>query len=288
MRVCYLCCADTITSSLIRRADAFEHDREFQPLKAAFEAAGDTLMEADWRHPLPNADLYFIRTVWDYPDHFDAFMTFLDQPEIAPRLANPPEIVKANISKTYLKDLAAAGVPVMKSHFPTRPQSAMDLWAHTGVDDLVVKAVIGAGSAGQYRLIKGQSDEASTVAPGYFVQPFMPEIQTIGEHSLIFFNGCFSHACRKTNPTGDYRIQSLYGGVEEPYQPTDMEIDIGAALIATLPSVPLACRIDLLPSSDGPLVMELEAIEPYLYPDFCPDFGTRLHAAIQDYIKKQT
>jgi hypothetical protein len=43
------------------------------------------------------------------------------------------------------------------------------------------------------------------------LQEFMPEIQTVGETSLIFFNKKFSHAVNKNVP-GDFRIQN-FGGI---------------------------------------------------------------------------
>jgi hypothetical protein len=39
------------------------------------------------------------------------------------------------------------------------------------------------------------------------VQPFLPEIQSTGELSLLFFDGTFSHAVCKRPKAGDYRVQ---------------------------------------------------------------------------------
>ena len=39
------------------------------------------------------------------------------------------------------------------------------------------------------------------------LQQFMPEIQTVGETSFIFFNKKFSHCVNKMPAKGDFRIQ---------------------------------------------------------------------------------
>jgi hypothetical protein len=43
----------------------------------------------------------------------------------------------------------------------------------------------------------------------------MPEIQTVGETSLIFFNKN-SHAVNKKPVPGDFRIQVQFGGIYRP------------------------------------------------------------------------
>ena len=38
------------------------------------------------------------------------------------------------------------------------------------------------------------------------IQEFVPEIRTTGEYSYVFLGGKFSHAVRKHNPNGGFRI----------------------------------------------------------------------------------
>lgn len=44
------------------------------------------------------------------------------------------------------------------------------------------------------------------------LQEYLPAIETEGEVSLIFFDGQFSHAVRKIPKSGDFRVQSDFGG----------------------------------------------------------------------------
>jgi hypothetical protein len=91
-------------------------------------------------------------------------------------------------------------------------------------------------------------------------------VQSEGEYSFLYFGGTFSHALVKTAKAGDYRIQSIYGGAEDTYQPSEAEIEAADAILATLDTVPLYARVDLLRGLDGELALiELEMIEPYLY-----------------------
>jgi hypothetical protein len=98
------------------------------------------------------------------------------------------------------------------------------------------------------------------------IQPFLPSVKEEGEYSLLFFGNDYSHAVIKKPKSGDYRIQSLYGGTEQTYSPTKNEIEAAQKIINILPFEPLYARVDLLRGNDGHLkLIELEMIEPYLY-----------------------
>ncbi len=100
--------------------------------------------------------------------------------------------------------------------------------------------------------------------------------------SFVFVDGALSHALRKIAADGDYRIQSLYGGREEVYAPSPSEIEDAAAILHMLPGeTPLYARIDMVRGDDGVLLlMEAEAIEPYLYPEQGSELGERVAKAI--------
>ena len=98
------------------------------------------------------------------------------------------------------------------------------------------------------------------------IKPFLPSVREEGEYSLIFFGNDYSHALIKKPKSGDYRIQSLYGGTEETYSQTINEINEAHKILNTLPFEPLYARVDLLRGNDDELkLIELEMIEPYLY-----------------------
>ena len=49
---------------------------------------------------------------------------------------------------------------------------------------------------------------------------------------------------------------------------------------AGLDEPPLYARIDLLPGPDGPVLIELELVEPSLFLGYAPGAGDRLAAAV--------
>ena len=113
-------------------------------------------------------------------------------------------------------------------------------------------------------------------------QGFLPTIQTEGEYSFIFIDGEFCHCLIKRAAAGDYRIQSLYGGKEEAVTPSADDLAAAKAIISVLDEPPLYGRVDMIRGKDGGLLlMELELIEPYLYPIEGPELGERMAAAAQ-------
>lgn len=96
---------------------------------------------------------------------------------------------------------------------------------------------------------------------------------------MIFIDGQFCHAVRKVPAAGEYRIQVIHGGSEIAYTPTYSEIATAQAFIDALPVPALAARVDMVPHQAQLLLMELEVIEPHLFPTFGPDLGSRLAAA---------
>lgn len=111
--IAYLACAETLPGSPTRRADAFEHDAMVAALRPAFAARGLELIEIDWRAPLDAFDgmaLALIGTPWDYQDHPAEFLARLEALEAGGvRVANPPEVVRWNYDKRYLRELAEHG-----------------------------------------------------------------------------------------------------------------------------------------------------------------------------------
>jgi len=101
---------------------------------------------------------------------------------------------------------------------------------------------------------------------GAMIQAFLPSVIEEGEYSFLYFGGQFSHALIKRPKSGDYRIQSIYGGTEETYEPSSQERASARAVLNALNFTPLYARVDLLRGRDGKLkLIELEMIEPYLY-----------------------
>lgn len=283
MRVAYLACAACMTGAAVRRVDAYEHDRELAAFAPAFAKHGIALEEIEWRSldlAQHDFDLLWIRTTWDYTDHPEEFAAFLDRAGARAIVENAPELVRWNMSKRYLGELARAGAPVIASAFVEAGGATIEaLRDALGARELILKPVYGGGGFGQRRV--GALEDGGEIVPeGVFAQPFVADIQTAGELSFIYVDGAFSHCVRKSAAPGGYLVHAYHGGAEHAHAPSAAEIAAVDAFVALLPALPLACRIDLVPTARGPLLMELEAIEPHLFPHYAPDdLGERLARA---------
>lgn len=276
--IAYLCSRDTLPGP-DRRGDAFEHDRSVAALAPAFAAEGLELLPCAWDLPLPEGVVAaLIGTAWDYWERLEPFLWALDSLPVP--LHNDARIVRWNADKRYLASLERAGVPSVPTVWlddPT-PAAVAAAFHSLGTDDLVVKRQVGAGAYQQHRLRAG--DPVPPMPAPMLAQPFLPGIQHTGETSLIYIDGALSHGLRKRAAAGDYRIQSLYGGTEVPHAATEAERAVAAQALGALDRVPLYARVDLVPHDGTPRLIELELIEPYLYPLQGPELGPRLARAL--------
>ena len=285
MRLAFLASAATLPTSPTRRADFHEHVHTMAALRPALETRGITVDDIAWDDPAADwasYDLAMIGTTWDYWDRVPDFFAALKAIEAVTPLHNPLELVTWNSRKTYLRELAEKGARLIPTEWIDSPSpAAIDAaFDALGTDDLVIKRQIGAGAAGQHRLARGAPIPA--MPHPMMAQAFLPTIQTEGEYSFIFIDGQFCHCLIKRPASGDYRIQSLYGGKEEAVTPAPSDLEAARAVIGTLNTPPLYGRVDMVRGDQGELLlMELELIEPYLYPLEGPELGERLAAAIE-------
>lgn len=285
MRIAYLASKVTLPGSPTRRPDAFEHDQSIDALAPALDAQGMVLEAISWDEPAVDWSVYgaaVIGTTWDYWDRQAAFLDRLDAIGGQIPLFNDPAMVRWNSHKAYLKDLEARGARLIPTLWINEitPESAASAFDTLGSDDLVFKRQVGAGAAGQHRLKHG--DPIPNMPHAMMVQPYLSAIAEEGEISFVMIGGELSHALLKRPKAGDYRIQSAYGGVETPYAPPKEDLDAAKAVLAALDQVPLYARVDMLRANDGGLLlMELELIEPFLYPLQGPELGERFARALK-------
>ncbi len=289
MRIAFLACPDTLPGSPTRRPDAFEHDLQIAALRDGLAGRGE-VAAIDWRAPLAELtgfDAALIGSAWDYTEAKDEFVARLEALEAAGvAVHNSAAVVRWNADKLYLRELAARGAPSIPTLWPDAPteDDVRDALAAFGTNRVVVKRRVGAGAIGQESF---RADDPALAGwrmdQPAMIQPFLASIQTEGECSFIFVGGVFSHALVKRAAPGDYRIQSLYGGIEVPLDPSSADRAAAGAIMALLPfaAPPLYARIDMVRLDDGELaVIEAELIEPYLYPLQGPDFGRMLADAV--------
>lgn len=289
-RIAYLACPTTMPGSPARREDAFEHDLTVGYLGMGLHYAGRTVETVSWDDPHTDWAQYeavIIGTVWDYTQRLEAFMAALTTMSAQTRLLNPQESIAWNARKIYLRDLAAQHCPVIPTLWLNAPDEAAcrAAFAEFGTDTIIIKPQVGAGAWRQIRLGTRDAWPSADELPlgAAMVQPYLPHVASEGEYSLLFFNRRFSHAVVKKAAVGDYRIQSSYGGRDFPHMPSDADIATASQVLAAVPGPLLYARVDMVRGDDGGLkLIELEIIEPYLYPVHAPEMG---HAFARAYLE---
>lgn len=199
-------------------------------------------------------------------------------------LFNAAPLLAWNTRKTYLLELEAKGIPIVPSRFGHADAAAVAAaFDAFGTDELVVKPQV---SGGSYRTVRLRRGEPLRALDDAIIQPFIPAVSGEGELSFLFIGGTFSHAVRKVAKPGDFRIQPQFGGVFTRFEPEPSQLALAERVIAALPEPSLYARVDLLRIADGSLaLMELEAIEPDLYPDMAPEVPARLADAVRALIQ---
>jgi hypothetical protein len=193
-------------------------------------------------------------------------------------LLNRGNVVRWNMHKFYLRELAAEGVEILPTAWVERGSDAglRAILRDNGWEEAVVKPAIGTSSANAWRTsvgeAAGQQAEFETLVAdrGVLIQQFAPEIAD-GERSLVFFGGEFSHARRRYPADGDFRAHNRYGGTGEAYDPRRELVGRARGVLETACEVvdidPVAlpyARMDGLERDGKFHLMELELIEPYL------------------------
>ncbi|WP_300542691.1 hypothetical protein [Maricaulis sp.] len=263
------------------RADAFEYEYEIAALQPACREAGIALEPVVWDDPgfdPARFDAAVVGTCWDYMEKPAQFAAALDRIDAATRLYNPLATMRWNTHKTYLRDLAGRGAPTIPTVWAGRADAdtISGAFETLGTDDIVVKPVLGAGAWRQARVRRGEIlPPADRLPPAEaMIQPFLPAVAEEGEYAFLFFGRDFSHCARKVPANGDYRVQSEYGGREEVHHPSADELALARSVLDCIDGDLLYARVDMLRGLDGQLALiEIELMEPYLYPEQGPDMG---------------
>jgi glutathione synthase/RimK-type ligase-like ATP-grasp enzyme len=262
-------------------------------LVAALDAIGIESRPAVWSDTSIDwlaFDALVMRTPWDYFIRLDEFRVWLDA-RIASgvQMMNSSEILRWNFDKEYLQDLEAAGVSVIPSIVVAQGErpDVVALARARGWDEIVVKPTI-SGSAyrtHRFRLedaARFHDDMVATLRDrGVLIQPFLPEILSEGELSLLFFDGEFSHAVCKRPKQGDYRVQFDYGGTNETVEARKEWIEGARACIEAAPALPVYARVDGVVVKGRFMLMELEIFEPLMFLARHPEAPGRFARAIQ-------
>lgn len=238
--------------------------------------------------PWGGFDAIVVRSAWTYhrmPDRFDGWLDRVARAR--GRVFNAVDAMRRNARKSYLLALARAGVPVIPTLWAA---SAADLEptaieAALGTLDLVAKPAVGASAEGVFRARADRPEDRERIAAALasgpqLLQRYVPEIAARGEWSLIHLGDSFSHAVLKSPGPGDFRVQEALGGSIRAAEPPAAILDLARAALAAEGAAPLYARIDAVETAAGPLLVELELVEPSLFFAHAPGAAERFADAL--------
>jgi glutathione synthase/RimK-type ligase-like ATP-grasp enzyme len=243
----------------------------------------------DWT----NFDYLIFRNTWDYFEKEAEFNLWLEHIEqLGIKTLNPIAIIKKNKHKFYLREMEKQGIKILPTIFIDKTdQLDLDKSMPSHWKKAVIKPAF---SAGSYQTEVFESIDIQKINTCYkevasekelLLQEFMPEIQTLGETSIIFFNKKFSHAVNKKPITGDFRIQVQFGGQYTLVQPSAELVEKAQQIVNTFDGELLYARVDGIVINNELHLMEVECIEPDLYFNLSEGSLERFVSAIVDLIK---
>ena len=241
-----------------------------EALKAALGEQGMTADPVLWSSPgvaWQSYDAVVIRSCWDYHLRLKEFLDWINQLEHAGvAVLNSPSLIRWNVNKLYLKELSAKGVRIPKTVWldPGEEADLARVCSSGGWANAVVKPLV---SASAY---KTDRNRVGIVKGPAMIQEYLTPIETNGEWSLMYFGGCFSHAVRKMPASGDFRVQTEFGGTVVAAVPQQAMLAFAVATIARLPEPASIARVDVLEDEDGFVLVEMEVIEPELFLGLAP------------------
>ncbi len=252
-------------------------------LLAALTRAGAAPVVACWDDPdvrWEDLDLAVVRSAWDAAQRRPEFLAWATATAVRTRLRNAPDVLAWSSDKTYLEELATAGVPVV----PTTFLRLGDDVRLPSTASFVVKPAVSAGGRDTARYATGDTGRAAAqvaqlLAAGRtaLVQPYQAGVDVRGERALVFVAGRFSHAAGKGPILVEGRAPSSALQLSDELVPataTQAERDVAEAVLDAAPfdrADLLYARVDLVPGPDGaPLLLELELVEPSLFLEQAP------------------
>ena len=255
---------------------------------APLRASGFAIEQRAWTddRDLSGFDLVLPLLAWGYPRaHRQWVETVRGWAAAGVAVHNPASVLIWNSDKSYLGRLAERGVPVVPTLYADRltPEILEGATRRFGTDRLVAKPQISAGAWQTIRWSPGGTLTGGPEGPA-MIQPYLEAIETEGEVSLLFFGGRFSHAIAKRPQPGDFRVQPEFDGVITAYDPAPDELAAAMAVLAAIEERLLYARIDLVRGADGPMLIEIELIEPDLYLGHDRARGAMFGAAARELI----
>ncbi len=231
-------------------------------------------------------EIVVVRSTWNYHRQRDRFLRWVGRVSAASTLWNPAPTLRWNTDKRYLAELEKRGVPVVPTvYFPRGevPDLSRLFRAH-GWMRVVVKPTISANAWRTFIVARGpslplQRAVARTAREmATMVQPYQASVETVGERSLVFLDGEFSHAVRREPVLLGRRGPRILPTVRA----SPSQLELARLALSRCPKPTLYARVDILRGSRGAWqVGEVELTEPFLYLASSPGAAERLALAIK-------
>lgn len=269
-------------------------DRDRQLVVDGLGRAGVDALPVSWDDPTfdwTSVDGVLVRSTWDSVDRPEEYIGWARRVEGSTMLLNPAAVIERNLDKTYLRDLAAAGVEVV----PTEWVRPGERWAPGRHQDLVVKPAISAGgrdtawySRAQTQAAQAHISRLQALGQTVLVQPYMASVESPGEIDLVYIDGRYSHAVRK-GPLleRDAEVQAqpwermTWLGLSEPSADEHTLGEAAIAVVANRFGALAYARVDVMSLATGqPALLEVELIDPHLSLRDYPPAATTLAAAV--------
>jgi hypothetical protein len=262
------------------------HD-DWPLVRAALADVGVDSVAVVWSDPSADwssFDLVVANGAWDSIHDPDAFLAWVAARERdRTPMVNSPATLRWSLDKRYLRELEAAGVPIVPTSWVEPGGGEVVVAPPDG--EVVVKPSISGGGHRTARYRPDEHEDARAhvrdlVASGRtaMIQPYQTSVDELGELGLVFLAGEFSHAIQK-DPMIRRGVGPLDSLIENQVvraaAASEGQIDLGQRAIAAAEALlgpTTYARVDIVEGADGAqALLELELLDPVLFFPQHPD-----------------
>ncbi len=257
----------------------------------ALRRSGYEVDIVDWQLPFSSDsyDALLIRSTWNYAQNLEAFGSWLHEVSAQTKIINPASVIFHNLDKRYLFELVDLGIATIPTALIENVDQIYDIDVSTSKK--VFKPVIGAGARGAFTATG--TNEAAVKVQAHFnqsdlpllMQPYLTEVDSKGEIAVVCCNGEALHAIVKKPALtegghGDFARNVELSSDLLQFVGRINNYQIGDTKVKDL----YYSRIDVVPTSDGFKLMELELFEPTLFLNTNPKSAEIFAAGIKAHL----
>jgi glutathione synthase/RimK-type ligase-like ATP-grasp enzyme len=257
-----------------------------QVLIAAMRAAGLEPISVIWDAPAQwrDFDAVVLRSIWDYHLKYPRFLEWLAELDASGvPVHNATPVVRWNADKQYMLELEQRGVRITPSRLATDgdARTLQQVADETGWQHLVIKPTV--ASTGYETWMAEtpiQPDDEQRFGDqkarmNVLVQEFAIGVHA-GELSMVFLQGKYSHSVLKRAAGSEFRVHIEHGGTVESVEPTAGQIAWAESVLSAVSQPWTYARVDAVSDVSGPLLMELELLDPELFFKYHPAAAQRM------------